>query len=183
MSHQPRKWNIRHWWSGNQKEYKIYHKSCLDIGLWKNRYSQLCRKIQGKIRMNESHTRRKRPPLMTSSPASSPSLMSLTIQSTRHRSQRREDPRDEHARRLDPPHRLCIEGGCQAWTHAHWFSKYLSHGGWRARAAPISHQQFLRFSSKLPTESDQNRGRLYWHGHIHLESASDRSKFIGYGRI
>ena len=32
------------------------------------------------------------------------SLMSPTIQSARHRSQRREDPRDEHAQRLNPPH-------------------------------------------------------------------------------
>ena len=112
MSHQPGNWNIYiwHWWFGDQKEYKIYCESCWDISLWNNQYSQLCRKIQGKIRMNESHTRRKRPPLTTSSPASLPSLMSPTIQSAHHRSQRREDHRDEHARRLDPPHRLCIGG-------------------------------------------------------------------------
>ena len=113
MSHQPGNWNIyiRHWWFGDKKEYKIYHESCWDIGLWNNWYSQLCRKIQGKIRKNESHTRRKRPPLMTSSLASSPSLMSPTIQSAHHRSQRRENPRDEHTRCLDPSHQLCIEGG------------------------------------------------------------------------
>ena len=112
MSHQPGNWNIYiwHWWFGDQKEYKIYHESCWDIGLWNNRYSQLCRKIQDKIRMNESHTRQKQPPLTTSSPASSPSLMSPTIQSTHHRSQRQEDPRDEHAWRLDSPHRLCMGG-------------------------------------------------------------------------
>ena len=124
----------RHWWSGDQKEYKIYRESCWDTSLWNNRYSQICRKIQGKIRMNESHTRWKRPPLITSSLASSPSLMSPTKQSAHHRSQRREDHRDEHARRLDPLHRLCIGGAVRPEL------MHVDHGGWRVWAAPRSRQ-------------------------------------------
>ena len=70
-----------------QKQMIKHITSAKDIGS----FVTICQ-IQGKIKVKESHTRRKQPQLMTSSPASWPSLTSPTTRSACHRNQHQKDP-------------------------------------------------------------------------------------------